>query len=170
MTTVLIIVALMLVGSAVWGFWGAGLGRGVSRTKSKAGASAPPFLADDPRSREDSFDREQRGGGVSKQAQERFDPEQHRLSLGPRRGELVGDVAARPSWREYIPLAIVLLFLLLFDTETWLQRTLLLILGFAVALLMTLSFILMGGRGKQSGVNRRYATTRHSANSLSAAA
>jgi hypothetical protein len=143
MTTVLIIVALMLVGSAVWGFWGSGLARGVLRTKkSKAGASA--FLADDPRSG-DSFGREQMGGAMSKRAKERFDPEQHRPSLERRRGELDGDVAARPSWREYIPLAVLLFFLWIFDTETWLQRTLLLF----VALVVTLFFILMAGRRRK---------------------
>ena len=45
---------------------------------------------------------------------------------------------AKPSspWRDYVALTAVVLCLLIFDTETWLQRLLLLVLGVTAALIL----------------------------------
>jgi hypothetical protein len=112
MTSVLIIVAILLVGSAIWGFWGAGLGRGGLRSgksplRKAPRASAPPLLADDPRSRGDSFGREKRGGAITKQARVHSDT-------------LAGGIhVAMPSawWAAYTPLVVLFLCLWVIDTE-----------------------------------------------------
>src|SRR6476469_8822226 len=130
MITGLIIVAILLAGSAIWGFRNAGQGRGVSRTSKsvsplrKAGASAPSF-ADSPRNCSDSGGHDKKRAALTKQA--RVDDE----TVGRE-----NHVAAPSAWRmEYAPLVVLFLCLWILDTETWFQRALLFVLSLDVTFL-----------------------------------
>jgi len=131
MITGLIIVAILLAGSAIWGIRNAGQGRGVSRTSNsvsplgKAGASAPSF-ADSPRNCSDSSGHEKKGAALTKQA--RVDDE----TVGRE-----NRTATPSAWRmEYAPLVVLFLCLWILDTETWFQRALLFLLALAAAFLL----------------------------------
>jgi hypothetical protein len=113
-TTALITVAIVLLGSAIWGWRGAWLGRSILHTRKslppsrKARASVPPFLANDPR---------EKRGAMTTQARV------HSKTLASK--------IHVPTPFTYIPLVVVFLCLWVIDTETWLQRVLLIFLSLA---------------------------------------
>jgi hypothetical protein len=131
MITGLIIVAILLAGSAIWGFRNAGQGRGVSRTSNsvsplrKAGAS-PPSFADSPRNCSDSSGHEKKGAALTKQ-----------VRVDNKTVERENRIATPSVWRmEYAPLVVLFLCLWILDTETWFQRALLFLLALAATFLL----------------------------------
>ena len=116
MTTVLTIIALMLVASAIWGL-GPRSGTDVSRTNKSKGAA----MAD--------LSGPQSAASTSKR-RSKF----KNLAMGPIQN--LGGVATRPRWIDYVPLAVLVFCLLIFDTRTWLQRGLLSFLAIAAAFLL----------------------------------
>ena len=160
MITGLIIVAILLVGSAIWGFRNAGQGRGVSRTSNsvsplrKAGAS-PPSFADSPRNCSDSSGHE-KAAALTKQA--RVDNESV---------ERENCIATPSAWRmEYAPLVVLFLCLWILDTETWFQRALLFLLALAATFLLWFclnGLTSMNEEGRASPMKRAKKATRSAA-------
>jgi len=105
MTTVLTIVALMLVASAIWG-WGSRSGTDASRSKREAAAD---------------LSGRQRAGSSK--------------NVAMRPIQDLGAIATRPRWMDYVPLTILFFCFLIIDTRTWLQGVLLSFLALAAAFL-----------------------------------